>query len=669
MKELFSVFKDKKCLIRMFLSGILFMVIAAPFKSLMNLVPGVTEVRPANMIPPVLGLLWGPAAAWGTTIANAISDILISHSDFRVWFPGMIINFFFSYLPYKLWYSLQNNGKGSTPPTMSSVSDILRFIYVCFIDSLVTTTLLALLFENLGFQTYASGSLLLFFNNFDFTIVLGIPAILLLCNSKRVGIWIPLELRESQTPKQYSATVRKKQRLFDWLLFVICLTGIFYLLLTVFGHVVFDPKLEYCLYTVFILFEILYIFKPLSPVLKEKNTMEIRGMSIRTKVIIGFLLVSVFFVLVIGIATYLSQKNTITAERDLWQYIYLVVGISLNILFIVSILFLKYVEVNITTPLELLSQQVRQFALLDHQCASEEEKKRILYTCQGIKTGDEIEGLSGSFFRMMRDINNYVANLAAMTAEKERIGAELNIATQIQADMLPRIFPAFPERTEFDIFASMNPAKEVGGDFYDFFLVDENHLAIVIADVSGKGVPAALFMVIAKTLIKNHAQLGECPSDIFTNVNEQLCEGNEAGLFVTGWMGILNLSTGQFVYVNAGHNPPLLMRKGENFEYLRSRPGFVLAGMENIRYRQAELTLHPGDRLYLYTDGVTEATDIHENLYGEDRLKNVLNQYKAQPIQEMCFGIKSSVYDFFGQADQFDDITMLAIEFNGKEKY
>lgn len=668
MKEIFAVFKDKRCLIRMLISGVIFMVVAAPFKSLMNLVPGVTEVRPANMIPPVLGLLWGPAAAWGTTIANAISDIVVSHSGFNVWFPGMIINFFFAYLPYKLWYSLQNGGKGSNPPKMNSVSEILQFIYVCFIDSLATTTLLALLFEILGFQSYASGAPLLFFNNFDFTIVLGIPTILLLCNSKRVGIWVPMELRQKQNRKEYTTAVRRTQRIFDWLLFVICIVGVVYFIYTAFIGPAMNLTLERWLRTIFLLFEVIYICKPLSPLQQEENTMEIRGMSIRAKVIIGFLLLSVFFVLVIGTATYLSQSNTVTSEKDLWQYIYTVVGVSLNILFVVSILFLKYVEVNITSPLELLSRLVKQFALQDHQAASEEEKTSILHTCQEIRTGDEIEGLSDSFSRMMEDINNYVVNLASMTAEKERIGAELNVATQIQADMLPRIFPAFPERTEFDIFASMNPAKEVGGDFYDFFLVDDNHLAIVIADVSGKGVPAALFMVIAKTLIKNHAQLGECPADVFTNVNEQLCEGNEAGLFVTGWMGILDLTTGGFVYVNAGHNPPLLMRYGEDFQYLKSRAGFVLAGMEGIRYRQTELTLQPGDRIYLYTDGVTEATDIHNELYGEERLLTALNQLKSLPIQDMCSGVKNSVYEFFGEADQFDDITMLAMEFKGKEK-
>ncbi|MGI6069842.1 MAG: SpoIIE family protein phosphatase [Blautia sp.] len=614
MKEIFEVFKNKKCLIRMLISGLLFLVIAAPFRALLSLVPGVTEVRPANMIPPVLGLIWGPAAAWGITIANAISDILVSHSGFSVWFPGMIINFFFAYLPYKLWYSFSSKRGDTLRPNLNSVSEILRFIYVCFIDSLVTTVLLALLFEILGFQSFTSSVLLLFFNNFDFTIVLGIPVILILSNSKRVQLWIPEECQKSCPLDK--ETLRKKQFGFDIFLYLIGAAGIFYYFAARFAGFSLSKTAALIILVLFICMEILYIVKPCSPLSKRKDLMEIRNLSIRAKVIIGFLMLSIFFVLIIGTVTFFSQRNVVTSDKDLWQYIYTVVGISLNIIFIISLLFLKYVEINITNPLELLSQLVKQFAARDHQSADMNETKEFLATSQSIHTGDEIEALSGSFHKMMLDIDNYVVNLASMTAEKERIGAELNVATQIQADMLPRIFPAFPERKEFNIFASMDPAKEVGGDFYDFFLVDDDHLAIVIADVSGKGVPAALFMVIAKTLIKNHALIGECPADIFTNVNDQLCEGNEAGLFVTGWMGILNLTSGDFVYVNAGHNPPLLMRKGGEFSYLKNRPGFVLAGMEGMRYKQAQLTLAPGDRIYLYTDGVTEATDIHNELYG-----------------------------------------------------
>ena len=282
-----------------------------------------------------------------------------------------------------------------------------------------------------------------------------------------------------------------------------------------------------------------------------------------------------------------------------------------------------------------------------------------------IRTGDEIQALSEAIKTMELEINEYIRDLTTVTAEKERIGAELNVATQIQADMLPRIFPAFPERTEFDIYATMDPAKEVGGDFYDFFLVDDDHLAVVIADVSGKGVPAALFMVIAKTLIKNHAQNKETPGDVFTQTNGQLCEGNDAGLFVTAWMGILEISTGKFTYVNAGHNPPLLKRAGGPFEWLKSRPGFVLAGMEGVRYRENTLQLEPGDRLYLYTDGVTEATNGAQELYGEDRLQAALNEAPDLPVEELLPRIKNSIDTFVGDADQFDDITMLGLSYKG----
>lgn len=278
-----------------------------------------------------------------------------------------------------------------------------------------------------------------------------------------------------------------------------------------------------------------------------------------------------------------------------------------------------------------------------------------------IHTGDEIQNLFEAIKTMEKDINQYIENLTLIMTEKERIGAELNVATQIQASMLPCIFPAFPEREEFDIYATMQPAKEVGGDFYDFFLIDSDHLAIVIADVSGKGVPAALFMVIAKTLIKNQTLAGMMPADVFTTVNTQLCENNDAGMFVTGWMGILEITTGRFTYANAGHNPPLIRKKSGNYEYLKSRAGFVLAGMEGIRYRQFEIILEPGDSLYLYTDGVTEATNAENTLYGESRLLNTLNSHKNDVPQVLLPAIKEDIDAFVKDAPQFDDITMLAL--------
>lgn len=251
------------------------------------------------------------------------------------------------------------------------------------------------------------------------------------------------------------------------------------------------------------------------------------------------------------------------------------------------------------------------------------------------------------------------------SADKQQIASELSVATHIQTSMLPRIFPAFPTQKEFDIYAIMNPAKEVGGDFYDFFLVDDDHLAVVIADVSGKGIPAALFMVTAKTLIKDHAQHGTSPELVFTEVNHLLCETNDEGMFVTAWMGVLELSTGHLTYVNAGHNPPLLRRAG-GYDYLRSRPGFVLAGMDETRYRSYSLDLAPGDALFLYTDGVTEATNAEKQLYGEDRLADVLNANRDCAPEALLSAVKADVEAFVGQAPQFDDITVLSLCYYGQ---
>lgn len=247
--------------------------------------------------------------------------------------------------------------------------------------------------------------------------------------------------------------------------------------------------------------------------------------------------------------------------------------------------------------------------------------------------------------------------------ERQRISTELDVATRIQADMLPCIFPAFPDRPEFDIYASMNPAKEVGGDFYDFFMVDETHLAIVIADVSGKGVPAALFMVIGKTLIKDHTKPNVDLGDVFSEVNALLCESNSEGLFITAFEGVLDLVTGEFCFVNAGHEMPFIARAGNAYEPYKLRAGFVLAGMEDMKYQSGRIQLAPGDKIFQYTDGVTEATNAAHELYGMQRLTDILAQNAAKPPAELLPAVKADIDAFVGEAPQFDDITMLCMEY------
>lgn len=330
--------------------------------------------------------------------------------------------------------------------------------------------------------------------------------------------------------------------------------------------------------------------------------------------------------------------------------------ISFAIIAVAIILYIVFVRKVVTKPVGQLADFTK--SITDSGVF---ENQRI-----SIQTGDEIEALSDSFNFMLQELENYIANLSKVTAEKERIGAELDIAKHIQASMLPCIFPAFPERKEIDIYATMDPAKEVGGDFYDFFMVDERHLAIVVADVSGKGVPAALFMVIGKTLIKDHTTPGMDLGELFGRVNNLLCEANSEGLFITAFEGVLDLVTGEFNFVNAGHELPFICKAGGEFEAYKVRPGFVLAGMEDIQYQAGTMQLNEGDRIFQYSDGVPEATNMQEELFGMERLGDVLNQAKDGTPEQILAAVKRGIDEFVGEAEQFDDITMLCLEYKSK---
>ena len=283
------------------------------------------------------------------------------------------------------------------------------------------------------------------------------------------------------------------------------------------------------------------------------------------------------------------------------------------------------------------------------------------------RTGDEIEALAESFATLSARTLQYVEQVRRVTAEKERIGAELSLATQIQASMLPHIFPAFPERKEFDIYASMDPAKEVGGDFYDYFLIDDDHLGLVIADVSGKGVPAALFMMASKIILQSVAMMGHSPAEILRRTNDTICSNNEAQMFVTVWMGILELSTGKLTAANAGHEFPAIRRPNGAFELFKDRHGFVIGGMEGVRYKEYELQLEPGSKLFVYTDGVAEATSAEKELFGTERMIDALNTDPEASPQQILKNVRDGVDGFVKEAEQFDDLTMLCVEYKGNE--
>ena len=354
-------------------------------------------------------------------------------------------------------------------------------------------------------------------------------------------------------------------------------------------------------------------------------------------------------VAVVGVDVYMPDL-----QANMREFLVAVVVTIMLVVLVAILLCFFFVKRKIVNPINKIRDASRSMV----ENLENEESMEV-----SVKTGNEIEELFDSFKEMYGDVRDYINQLSVVTAEKERIGAELDVAAHIQASMLPCIFPAFPERKEIDIYATMDPAKEVGGDFYDFFMVDDRHLAIVMADVSGKGIPAALFMVIGKTLIKDHTTPGRDLGKVFTAVNNLLCEANSEGLFITAFEGVLDLVTGEFNFVNAGHEMPFVCKADGAFEPYKIRPGFVLAGMEGMRYRAGSMMLEPGDKIYQYTDGVTEATNIHNELYGMERLEVILNKVKCGTSHEILPAVKADVDEFVGEAPQFDDITMLCLEY------
>ena len=284
-----------------------------------------------------------------------------------------------------------------------------------------------------------------------------------------------------------------------------------------------------------------------------------------------------------------------------------------------------------------------------------------------LRTNDEVSDLYREIQSMENRIVDYTDNLTRVTAEKERVSTELRTASQIQESMLPHIFPAFPDREDFDLYASMTPAKEVGGDFYDFFLIDDSHLAILIADVSDKGVPAALFMMSAKILINYRAQEGGSPSEILNAVNAQICKNNKSKMFVTVWLGILDLDTGLLTCTNAGHEYPMLRGQDGVFRVFKDKHGLVLGALKKARYTDYEIRMMPGDAIFVYTDGVPEANNADGEFYGMERMEAALNTVADRSPEEILQGVRDNVAAFTGEAMQFDDLTMLCLAYKGKQ--
>ena len=349
------------------------------------------------------------------------------------------------------------------------------------------------------------------------------------------------------------------------------------------------------------------------------------------------------------------QMDVITSVRN--RFVWFVIGILLVLEIIIAFGQHIYLRKVLLKPLRTITSEAERFASQEISTGRKLKDQ--------VKNTDEIGVLASSIDHMESNIVRYVRNLTKATAEKERISTELSLAQRIQADMLPNIYPAFPDRPEFDIFASMEPAKEVGGDFYDFFFVDSDHLCMMIADVSGKGVPAALFMMASRIILANNAMMGKNPARILAETNAAICSNNREEMFVTVWLGILEISTGHLVASNAGHEYPVIKKADGRFELFKDRHGFVIGGLETARYKDYELTLEPGSKLFLYTDGVPEATDGKEEQFGTERMIEALNSDPDADPEHVLANMRKAVNAFVNDSEQFDDLTMMCFEYKG----
>ena len=353
--------------------------------------------------------------------------------------------------------------------------------------------------------------------------------------------------------------------------------------------------------------------------------------------------------------TYNLTGLTADADSQTWKATLWAVSYQVSL----SVLFLAGIFLFVLTPLKTVQKNIRLYAETKDSAAVKENLKDIS------RGTTEIGLLSQDFMGMTGEIDQYVQRIQTITADRERLGAELELASRIQAKSLPSRFPPFPDRTEFDIYASMDPAKEVGGDFYDFYLVDDDHLALAIADVSGKGVPAALFMMISMILIHDAAEGESSPAGILAKLNRKICSRNPEEMFVSVWLGILEISTGKLTAANAGHEYPALKKADGSFELLRDRHGLVIGAMDGVPYRDYEIQMAPGDKLFVYTDGLPEATNGKQELMGEERMLAALRKGENGTPQDILETMNGEVRSFVGDAPQFDDLTMLCLLYKG----
>lgn len=579
----------------------------------------------------VLGLLFGPYGALGAVLANTILDIINGYHPLVI-ITSEIISFGVSYLAYKIWYSGFKTEK-ITKPNLDNTYHLSLFLLSIFICGLVYSSVHGHLLGitiNTELDEYFFMSYLLNFINISF--IFGIPA-----------IWLSKKIDFIPTPKKSEKPVnRKLYRILFTLLLLVTIISSANLLLP------FDRNIMIVEIALIGILLYAYLTKPFEYEIQpnDENTMI-------EKIIENFLIITLAIAIIGMIISFLSYNLVKTMNINIYLELMpiLVITDAIIILFFVpGIIIMRYIETKVIQPISSFSE-IERFITENEKIEAE---GLVNVYSKYVNEQNEIGTLARSYTELIEHNNNYIENIQKIEGEKERINTELDIATRIQASALPT---EALESDNFIVNGYSHPAKEVGGDFFDYYMLDEDNLAIVIGDASGKGVPAAIIAMITQVMIKQILKHTKKPSDVLYLLNNQLCENNPESMFITLWLGIFNRKTKKLTFSNAGHNPPLI-KKVDNFRFLELESGIVLGVMEDFVYTDEELILT--DELVIYTDGITDANNTHNEMYGEERLLNFFNEFKND--DDPILPLLDNIHSFTEDAVQFDDMTLAYIK-------
>ena len=602
---------------------------------------------PDMSLSPILGLMFGPIGGLGQFFASFILDVYTGHDVFISFLEGLGL-FFISVLSYKLWYSIFLGEKLGSPRFNSSYN-ILKFIIIMAIMACVYQLWVGFLF-NLSFSTMSQ-----LYNNFDFinrfiyglyffnySIIYGFFLISIF-NFFKVPFYMPFK-------KKPFGKINSRHLI------------LFFIFVAVYAIISFvlglDWHVDVIAVSLFLSFLIIYLINSIDVDLNSA----LEEYSIIEKIIFVFIIIiclsiidffdDIFYILQI-LPTFGFNMMALSS-----------IGMTITIILILFLIRIHIgtVEGILTNPISELTDAVNEYASNKTRINQKSFNSKFN---KYLKNNDDVSRLLKSFIQLSKNIERSLDEIRSTTIEKERFETEFNVASKIQANMLPTNFEEFSAGRGFEIYAYMSPAREVGGDFYDYFDIDDENIHFLIGDVSGKGIPATLFMVKTMHLMKNHSHFRDDLSEVVSNVNDLSCQRNDENLFVTSWVGKLNLESGELSYVNAGHNPPLIRQNNGDFEYLEDHPNLVLGGIEGVPYNEKTLNFNPGDMVFLYTDGITEANNDYHGFYGEDRLKEILNKFKDESLSTIVTEIKEDVGRFCDNQDQFDDETMIILKYTG----